>query len=128
MPHVLFPILIVALLAVLWFLYAQGHAVIQSKRAVLYLERRRGREAKFSSCTGFTRRVLPLEEKRAYHVRLDCSLSSGDLSVEIQDRQKRPVVSLSCLSPIATFTAEKQRYWLVVRYEGASGNYSLSID
>ena len=123
-------ILILPLLAVLFYvLYVNGWLIVNAKRAVMYVGSLRGRKAVFTSCTGYIKRVVKFRSGGTRHLALDVQLSQGELSVELLDSAKRTVARLDSGSPGADVSVERgRRYYLVVRFQSATGRYTLSWD
>ena len=80
--------LILALIFIMIFSYVlwiKGLLVFQSKLAVAFIGKR-GNDywgAAVTSCTGYTKRVLPLEKGSQYRFFYDENLTDGVISVEI---------------------------------------------
>lgn len=120
-------LLLVVLLGIaLYALYLGGFMTLQSKRAVLYVGSLKGNSARFSSCTGYSKRILRFRESRPYLVDFNCSLTGGDVTAEILDSDKETVVSLPCGTQSASIAVQKgKRYYLVIRFRSATGSYTL---
>ena len=109
-----------------YLLYSNGFFVMTSKRAVMYVGTRRGKAAKFTSCSGYTKRIIKVRESKAYHFSFDCNLTAGTILVEILDTSKNTVLTLDEAHRSASVDLEKgKRYTLVCRFKAASGNYVL---
>ena len=112
---------------VFYLLYINGFLTVRSKRAILYIGSLKGNSARFSSCTGYSKRVIRFKDSRTYCVFFDCELSKGDVSVEILNSAKQTVVCLNCNTPYGRIDAEKgKRYYLLIRFQSATGRYTLS--
>ena len=120
-------ILILPLMGILMYLlYINGYLIANSKRAVMFIGSRRGKKARFSSCTGYIKRVIRFEENRKYHFVLLTELSTGEVSMELLDRTGKSVLSLDSNVREGSITAEtKKRYELIIRFRSASGSYEL---
>lgn len=120
-------VVVLAGMALLFYvLYINGYMVMQSKRALMYVGTDRGKKASFTSCSGYTKRVVKFEEDRIYHFDLKLELTKGDVTVEIQDSKKQCLLSLDQNKTEGSITAEKgKRFFLVVRFGAASGNYTV---
>ena len=106
------------------FLYRYGFMAIQIKRAVLYIGVPNG--ARFSSCTGFTKRSLRLKSGKTYRITFEPDLTDGDISAEIYDASKQTAVRLNSEVREGCIHAEKgKRYYLVIRFRSATGSYVL---
>ena len=124
MVRVIVVILIVC--AVGYGLYLGGFLAVQSKRAVLFVGSLKGNSARFSSCTGFTRRVIRFRDSRPYSVTFSPELTGGSVSLEILDSAKQRVLCLDGSIPGGSVPAEKgKRYYLVIRFQSATGSYSF---
>ena len=110
----------------LYMLYSNGHLAMASKRAVMYVGSKRGKAAKFSSCSGYTKRIIKVQETKQYRFSLDCNLTAGTILVEVLDASKKPILSLDETHRCAAVDLEKgKRYNLIVRFKAASGDYVL---
>ena len=120
-------VVVLAGMALLFYvLYINGYMVMQSMRALMYVGTDRGKKASFTSCSGYTKRVVKFEEDRIYHFDLKLELTKGDVTVEIQDSKKQCLLSLDQNKTEGSITAEKgKRFFLVVRFGAASGNYTV---
>ena len=109
-----------------YLLYINGFVVMTSKRAVMYVGSKRGKAAKFSSCSGYTKRIIKVQETKQYRFSLDCNLTAGTILVEVLDASKKPILSLNETHRCAAVDLEKgKRYNLIVRFKAASGDYVL---
>ena len=112
-----------------YLLYISGFLTIQAKRAVLYVGSPRGTKARFSSCSGYIRRIVRFKNSAAYRIVLDSELTAGDISAEFLDSAKQPVLRLNGRTRNGIINAEKRkRYYLVVCFRSATGSYALSWD
>ena len=110
----------------LYMLYSNGYLAMASKRAVMYVGSKRGKAAKFSSCSGYTKRIIKVQETKQYRFSLDCNLTAGTVLVEVLDASKKPILSLDETHRCAAVDMEKgKRYNLIVRFKAASGDYVL---
>ena len=110
----------------LYMLYSNGYLAMASKRAVMYVGSKRGKAAKFSSCSGYTKRIIKVQETKQYRFSLDCNLTAGTILVEVLDASKKPILSLDETHRCAAVDMEKgKRYNLIVRFKAASGDYVL---
>ena len=110
----------------LYMLYSNGYLAMASKRAVMYVGSKRGKAAKFSSCSGYTKRIIRVQETKQYRFSLDCNLTAGTILVEVFDASKKPILTLDETHRCAAVDLEKgQRYNLIVRFKSASGDYVL---
>ena len=110
----------------LYMLYSNGHLAMASKRAVMYVGSKRGKAAKFSSCSGYTKRIIKVQETKQYRFSFDCNLTAGTILLEVLDASKKPILSLDETHRCAAVDLEKgKRYDLIVRFKAASGDYVL---
>ena len=110
----------------LYMLYSNGYLAMASKRAVMYVGSKRGKAAKFSSCSGYTKRIIRVQETKQYRFSLDCNLTAGTILVEVFDASKKPILTLDETHRCAAVDLEKgKRYELIVRFKSASGDYVL---
>ena len=110
----------------LYMLYRNGYLAMASKRAVMYVGSKRGKAAKFSSCSGYTKRIIKVQETKQYRFSLECNLTAGTVLVEVLDTSKKPILSLDETHRCAAVDMEKgKRYDLIVRFKSASGDYVL---
>lgn len=116
----------VLLCAALYFLYSNGYMVTQMKRAIMYVESHKGRSATFSSCTGFTRRIVRFRESRSYHFTFRAALTQGAVSAELLDSAKQLIQGFDVSASDCDIALErKTRYYLVFRFAKASGKYEF---
>ena len=109
-----------------YLLYSNGYLAMASKRAVMYVGSKRGKAAKFSSCSGYTKRIIKVKETKQYRFSLDCNLTAGTVLVEVLDTSKKPILSLDETHRCAAVDLEKgKRDNLIVRFKAASGDYVL---
>lgn len=119
-------LIIVGMLLLFYILYINGYMVFNSKRALMYVGSDWGKKASFTSCSGLTRRVIKFPEDRTYHFNLNLELSKGDVTAEILDGKKQCLLCLDRDTAQGSINVEKgNRYYLVVRFRGASGNYAI---
>ena len=109
-----------------YLLYSNGYLAMASKRAVMYVGSKRGKAAKFSSCSGYTRRIIKVQETKQYQFSFECNLTAGTVLVEVLDASKKMILSLDETHRHAAVDLEKgKRYDLIVRFKAASGDYVL---
>lgn len=119
----------VAVCAALYLLWANGYMVTQAKRALKYVEWGKGKRASFSACSGFTRRRVRFAESRTYRFAFTAELSKGEVSAELLDADKQTLLRLSADAPEGELDLSRgSRYYLVVRFRSATGQYWLSWD
>ena len=109
-----------------YLLYSNGYLAMASKRAVMYVGSKRGKAAKFSSCSGYTKRIIKVQETKQYRFSFDCNLTAGTVLVEVLDASKKSILTLDETRRCADVDLEKgKRYDLIVRFKSASGDYVL---
>ena len=119
-------IFLIALGVILYVQYRNGYIHIQSKTAVMYVGSIGDRHATFTTCSGYTKRVVRFEESRTVRFMFRPELSSGNVFAELLDEKKQIVVRLSTGNQIAEIPVEaKKRYYLVIRFQSATGSYQL---
>ena len=120
-------VLLVVMVLLFYVLYINGYMVLSSKRAWMYVGTARGKKASFTSCSGYTKRVIKFEEDRTYHFNLNLELSKGDVKVEILNSEKQCLLSLDQNATVGNITVEKgKRYYMLVRFQAASGQYTVN--
>ena len=123
---ILFTILFCILMYVL---YINGYMIVNAKRAVTFIGSIRGRGkcgASFHSCSGYMKRIMRFKESRVYHFELEVNLVSGEMVVEVLDREKKPVMRLDGNTPKAEIEVDtKKRYTLVFRFKSATGDFKM---
>ena len=120
-------VLAIAFIAVLtYLLWTRGLLVIKSKIAVAFVGRRGENHwgAGVTSCTGFTKRVLPLEKGRQYRFILDHNITVGNISVEIACG-KNVVRTFDKINVSSTLNVGDGIYTVTTRFRKASGEYDL---
>ena len=119
-------ILLAALASIFLFLYDRGYMVINAKSAVSFIGSPKGTGASFTSCSGYTKRIVRFKADGTYTFILYADLSKGSISVELQNAAKQNVLHLDPTSRRATITVEaKKKYYLITRFQSATGCYSL---
>ena len=105
--------------------------VVNAKKAVAFIGfmgRMDNRcKATMVSCNGWMKRVLCFREEREYHFKLDYRINKGTFHIEIQNKSKEVILVLDEVNREGSIKAEKkERYYLVLKFEDASGEYELS--
>lgn len=108
------------------FLYNQGYMVVKSTSAVAFVGSAKGNSARFTSCSGYVKRIIRFKADGTYTFFLDAELSKGDMSVELFDSTKEKNMLLNCANQSASVSAEKKKkYYLVINFRSATGMYAL---
>ncbi len=119
-------LLVILLTGIFIFLYQSGYMVINSKSAALFIGSSSGYGARFTSCSGYIKRIVRFKDEGTYTFILDAELTKGDMSVELLDSAKQKIMHLNCTDRIASVTVEKKKkYYLVVNFQSATGKYAL---
>lgn len=124
-------ILIFLVIGLLFYLlWISGSLIINQKRALLYLDiggkDSHRRKVTFSSCTGYTKRVLNLSANCSYQFIFSSDITAGTARAEIQDKYKNILFSLDDTHPIQILnTGESKRYYLVFHFQKAGGTICL---
>lgn len=119
-------IVLIILCVVFYFLYANGYFVVQQKKALVYIGSNKGKSAKFTSCDGYIKRVVKFKGNRTYTFDFSCELSEGKMHVELVDDKNNKLLSLNdkhkqqCIN-----VKESSKYYLIYKFESATGHYSL---
>lgn len=112
--------------ALFYFLYINGYLIVNAKRALMFVGAHWGKgifNARFTSCSGYVKRVIRFSESREYRLNLEQELAKGRMWAEILNK-KEVVARVSAENPSVTFRADsKVRYRIVFRFEKASGRY-----
>ena len=112
---------------IFYWLYINGYFVINAKRALVYVGSMGGRKASFTSCTGYTKRVVTFRETKTVNFHFDLELSKGEAAMELLDASKNCILRLDSSSLHAQIPIEaKKRYYLVFHFKSASGHYLLT--
>ena len=107
-------------------LYTNGYLTISAKRALLYVGSLKGDRARFSSCTGYIKRVIRPKESGTRHFSFTAQTSSGEVWAELFDEEKQRLMHLDRDDQhAAVFLTAPGRYVLVIRFKRATGTYSL---
>lgn len=113
----------------MYVLYINGYMIVNAKRAVTFIGSIRGRGkcgASFHSCSGYMKRIMRFKESRVYHFELEVNLVSGEMVVEVLDREKKPVMRLDGNAPSAELEVDrKKRYTLIFRFKSATGDFKM---
>ena len=128
MEKIIAPTILLIIMGIgFYFLYINGYLVTNAKRAVMYIGSLGGRKASFSSCTGYTKRVIKFKESGSVHFNLALEISKGEVTMELLDTNKQCILQLSNTQPSSVIQIDaKKRYFLVFRFKSASGSYLLT--
>lgn len=122
--------LCVGLVFLFYALWINGYITLQSKFARLFvgsLGYKNKSKATFSSCSGYTKRVIKFRDSRSYEVCFNSYITKGIVTAEIQNRNKEIILQLDQhISQGYITTDSKERYYLIFRFEKADGHYEFT--
>ena len=118
-------LIMAALLAVFYLLYINGYMIINAKKATLFLGKDRGKYARFASCSGFMKRVIRFKESRKYEFCFETELEKGKVSIELWDNKQEKVLFLTNQGCQTVTLESKKRYYLILKFESATGSYHI---
>jgi len=124
-------LLILLLLPVIYYvLYINGYMISGSKSAKAFVGKNQGTNAfwtQFVECNGTLKKVAKFRKSKEYKFHLNAGLADGAVSVELLDKEKQVVMSLTPEQPDGNITVDKkQRYYMVYKFENATGSYELT--
>jgi len=120
-------IILLCLIGILsYLLYINGYMVISSKHAFMFLGSKRGKKAMFSSCTGYIKRVIKFKESKVYHVNFGLELEKGEVALELLDEKKQIILSLNSNDTSEIEVESRKRYYMILRFKSATGNYEVT--
>ncbi len=130
---VIFPIILVCICAGLYLLYINGYIPVQSKRALVFIGSAWGSRnqsgASFQSATGTIQRVIRYKESKSVTFSFTGDITDGDVEAFVLDRNKQVLLTLhSGCSTGKLWMESKQRYYLKIRFQHASGAYRIKWD
>ena len=115
----------------LYVLYNQGYLPLKSMSAIHFIGNMgagtNNASAAFGSATGQIRRVLRFKESKSYEFTFKGKISKGTVQAYVLESNKIPELVLDNECPAGTMHAVKgQRYYLVIRFQNATGEYTLT--
>ncbi len=124
-------ILLIGLGVLLYVLYDRGYLPVKSMSAIHFIGNMgtgtNKASAAFGSATGQIRRVLRFKESKSYEFTFKGKISKGTVEACVLESNKIPELVLNDECPSGTIHAVKgQRYYLVIRFQNAAGEYTLS--
>ncbi len=125
-------ITIILLIGVLFYvLYINGYMVIKSISAIAFIGsigRFKNRsKATFLACNGYIKKVIKFKESREYQFIFNCTISKGDIVVEVQNRHKETVLVLDTVHRNGVLDAHcAERYYLILKFKKADGSFELT--
>lgn len=124
-------ILLIGLGVLLYVLYDRGYLPVKSMRAIHFIGNMGAgtnrASAAFGSATGQIRRVLRFKESKPYEFIFKGKISKGTVQVCVLESNKIPELVLDNDCPSGIVHAVKgQKYYLVIRFQNATGEYTLT--
>lgn len=122
---------ILLLLPVIYYvLYINGYMISGSKSAKAFVGKNRGTNTfwtQFVECSGELKKVAKFRKSKEYRFHLNAGLAYGSVSVELLNKEKQVVMCLTPENPDGSIIVDKkQRYYMVYKFENASGTYELT--
>ena len=124
-------ILLIGLGVLFYVLYDRGYMPVKSMSAIHFIGNMGAgtnkASAAFGSATGQIKRVLRFKESKPYEFTFKGKISKGTVQAYVLESNKIPelVLDSECSSGIV-HAVKGQRYYLVIRFQNASGEYTLS--
>ena len=118
------------LVVVMYLLYISGLMTIKTMWRCIYagsvrIWNQHG-SARFSSCDGTMKNILRFRAARPYRFTFAPTLTQGKLRAEVLDAKKQLLLALDDRHPTGVVDAQRHaRYYLVLHFENASGQYTL---
>ena len=82
--------------------------------------------ARVVSCGGWVRKVIKFKESRQYQFTFGSDITKGSITAEIQNRDKKPILILDSENPQGILDVDsRERYYLVVRFNKATGSFEM---
>ena len=124
-------IILVILGVLLYVLYDRGYLPVKSMSAIHFIGSMGAgtnkASAAFGSASGQIRRVLRFKESKPYEFTFKGKITKGSVQAYVLECNKIPDLVLDNDCPSGIVHAVKgQRYYLVIRFQNASGEYTLS--
>ena len=124
-------ILLIGLGVLFYVLYDGGYMPVKSMSAIHFIGNKGAgtnkASAAFGSATGQIKRVLRFKESKPYEFTFKGKISKGTVQAYVLESNKIPELVLDSECPSRIVHAVKgQRYYLVIRFQNASGEYTLS--
>jgi len=111
-------------------LWINGYLIESRKIAILFVgsyRKRNGFKIKFKSCNGYIKKVIRLKDSHNYKFSFINNITEGYVITEIQDKNKKILLQLDKSNPeSAIYLENKQRYYLVLRFENADGELEIT--
>ena len=128
-------VLVIAVLSLLYILYINGFAIINTKSALFYMcyprfcRRKNSIEEKFISCSGSIKRVICLSRSKKYRFVFSSSVTKGSVYFEIYGAKKKLIAILNDENPCEFISGEQgTRLRVVTKFKNADGESKLIWD
>ena len=112
-----------------YLLYINGLLMLSAKIAVIFVGyiRKNGEAAlQFAGCNGQVKRVLRFHKAGNYEFVYRSEISEGAVTLQILDEKRRELISCMGMNYAAKLEAEeKKRYYMVFRFNNATGKCSV---
>jgi len=124
-------IILVGLGALFYILYDRGYMPVKSMSAIYFIGNMGAgtnkASATFGSATGQISRVLRFKESKPYEFTFKEKISKGTVEACVLESNKTPELVLDDECPSGILHAVKGlRYYLIIRFQNASGEYTLT--
>lgn len=124
-------ILLFGLAVLLYILYDRGYLPVKSMSAIHFIgsmgASTNKASAAFGSATGQITRVLRFKESRPFEFTFKGKITKGTVQACVLENNKIPDLVLDNDCPAGIVHAVKgQRYYLVIRFQNATGEYTLT--
>ena len=125
---IVLPFVLIIICVSSYFLYRNGYLILSSKTSKKFIGSNNGKKATFSLCNGYMKRVIRFNETTTYQFQLTTELEKGAVHLELLDCNKQKILHL-CNNESSTISVDKRkRYYLIIRFISATGNYTLTIN
>ena len=118
-------LILAAMAAVFYILYINGYMIMNAKKATLFFGKERGKYARFTSCSGYMKRVIRFKENREYEFSFETELEKGEVSIELWDNKQEKMLSMTNQGSQTVILESKKRYYLILRFVSATGSYHV---
>lgn len=112
-----------------YLLYINGLFMLSAKIAVIFVGyiRKNGEAAlQFAGCNGQVKRVLRFHKAGNYEFVYCSEISEGAVTLQILDEKRRELISCMGMNYAAKLEVEeKKRYYMVFRFNNATGKCSV---
>lgn len=118
--------------AIQYTLYINGYLIVKSIMALVFRGSARrwwkGRPAaRVVACSGWVRKVIRFKESREYQFTFVSNVSKGSITTEVQNRKKETILKLDSENNHGFLAVDnRERYYLVVKFQKATGDFELT--